>query len=124
MKTRPDHAIVQLSKVRLKEPLRAALERTAADRGVTMNAEIARRLEQSFRDDRIAARLANIERRLVPLDPNHGAVMTPPLRDAKCLRARNLCIRHALQDGVPLEDVARRWGLTPLTAKKYASCAS
>jgi hypothetical protein len=34
--------------LRLKEPLRAALENAASQRGVSMNAEIVRRLEASF----------------------------------------------------------------------------
>jgi hypothetical protein len=51
MRTRDKSATVQLSKVRIKEPLRAALERDAEARGLTMNAVIADRLEQSFRTD-------------------------------------------------------------------------
>jgi Arc-like DNA binding domain len=38
---------VQL-KVRMKEPLRAALEKVAQERGVSLNAEIVYRLERSF----------------------------------------------------------------------------
>jgi hypothetical protein len=38
-------------KVRMKEPLRAALEEAARDRGVSMNTEIVARLERSFEQD-------------------------------------------------------------------------
>jgi hypothetical protein len=44
---------VQL-KVRMGEPLRVALERAARQRGVSMNAEAVRRLEQSFETSREA----------------------------------------------------------------------
>jgi len=42
--------LVQLS-VRAKEPLRAALETAAAERGVSMNAEIIERLMRTFEDE-------------------------------------------------------------------------
>jgi hypothetical protein len=45
---RDQAATVQL-KVRMKEPLRAMLDEVSARRGVSMNAEMVRRLEQSFR---------------------------------------------------------------------------
>src|SRR5260370_17665223 len=51
MPTRDDAATVQL-KIRIKEPLRAAIEEDAEARGVTMNAAINDRLEQSFRAGR------------------------------------------------------------------------
>ena len=41
---------VQL-KVRMKEPLRAALEEASERRGVSMNAEIVQRLERSFTEE-------------------------------------------------------------------------
>jgi hypothetical protein len=47
---RDEAATVQL-KIRMKEPLRAALEDDATVRGLTMNAAIIDRLEQSFRND-------------------------------------------------------------------------
>jgi hypothetical protein len=50
MPKRDDAATVQL-KIRIKEPLRAAIEAYAETRGVTMNAAINDRLEQSFRED-------------------------------------------------------------------------
>jgi hypothetical protein len=50
MPTRDDAATVQL-KIRIKEPLRAAIEKDAAVRDLTMNAAITGRLEQSFRED-------------------------------------------------------------------------
>jgi hypothetical protein len=50
MPTRDDAATVQV-KIRIKEPLRAAIEADAEARGVTMNAAINDRLESSFRED-------------------------------------------------------------------------
>ena len=50
MPPRDDAATVQL-KIRIKEPLRAAIEDDAEARRVTMNAVINDRLEQSFRED-------------------------------------------------------------------------
>jgi Arc-like DNA binding domain len=47
MADRDQATTVQL-KVRMKEPLRADLEKAAHRRGVSMNAEIVRRLERSF----------------------------------------------------------------------------
>jgi hypothetical protein len=49
MPTRDDAATVQL-KIRIKEPLRAAMEKDAEARGVTMNAAINYRLEDSLRE--------------------------------------------------------------------------
>jgi hypothetical protein len=46
-----DEAATAQLKIRIKEPLRAAIENDAAVRGVTMNAVINDRLEQSFRKD-------------------------------------------------------------------------
>src|SRR4051794_670370 len=48
MRPRDDGDTVQLSKIRLKEAVRAKLEDAAATNKVTMNAEIAQRLERSF----------------------------------------------------------------------------
>jgi hypothetical protein len=50
MPIRDDAATVQL-KIRIKEPLRAAIERDAEAHGVTMNTVINDRLEQSFRQE-------------------------------------------------------------------------
>ena len=47
MRKRDDSATVQL-KVRIKEPLRAAIEREASIHDVTMNAEIAATLEHAY----------------------------------------------------------------------------
>ena len=47
MPKRPQSATVHL-KVRMKEPVRAALEKAAAKRGTSMNSEIVRVLERSF----------------------------------------------------------------------------
>jgi hypothetical protein len=49
MPIRDDAATVQL-KIRIKEPLRAAIEGDAEARGMTMNAAVNDRLEQSFRE--------------------------------------------------------------------------
>ena len=38
-------------KVRMKEPLRARLEKAAKSNGLSLNAEAVARLEQSFRDE-------------------------------------------------------------------------
>jgi hypothetical protein len=46
-----DEAATAQLKIRIKEPLRAAIENDAAARGVTMNAVINDRLEQSFRNN-------------------------------------------------------------------------
>jgi hypothetical protein len=48
---RSDAETVQIS-VRAKEPLRAALEQAAKERGVSMNAEIIDRLQRSFESER------------------------------------------------------------------------
>jgi hypothetical protein len=55
MRVRDEADTVQLTKIRIKEPVRAALERAAFEHGVTMNAEVARRLEASFEHERAAA---------------------------------------------------------------------
>ena len=68
--TRDDADTVQLSKIRMKETLRAALKNDAATRGMTLNAVIVARLEQSFRDDRlnhIEARLDEILACILPI---------------------------------------------------------
>lgn len=51
MRSREPGDTVQLSKVRIRETLRAALEREAAQQKTTMNAVIADRLERSFEAD-------------------------------------------------------------------------
>src|SRR5215831_18447496 len=48
MRGRDNSATVQLSKIRIKEELRAKLERDAEERGYTLNAAIVNRLERSF----------------------------------------------------------------------------
>lgn len=47
-------------KVRMKEPLRAAIQDAAKTNDISMNGEAVRRLEQSFRDDRIELLLREI----------------------------------------------------------------
>jgi hypothetical protein len=60
MPTRDEAATTQV-KIRIKEPLRAAIEADAEARGVTMNAVINDRLERSFRAD---ARLSDLRETL------------------------------------------------------------
>jgi hypothetical protein len=50
MPRRKETETVQVG-LRVKEPLRAALEQAAEQRGVSMNAEIVRRLERSFTEE-------------------------------------------------------------------------
>jgi hypothetical protein len=50
MDERSESDTVQL-KVRMKEPLRAALEEAARQRGVSLNSEVVRRLERSFEQE-------------------------------------------------------------------------
>jgi hypothetical protein len=52
MRARDQGDTVQLSKIRIKEPLRAALQRDAETRQVTMNAAIADRLQRSFDEEK------------------------------------------------------------------------
>jgi len=54
-RTRDNSATVQLSKLRMKEELRAKLERDAEERGCTLNAAIVDRLERSFLVEAILA---------------------------------------------------------------------
>jgi hypothetical protein len=49
MRARQDTANVQL-KIRIKEPLRAKIERDAEERGISMNAAVEDRLDQAYRD--------------------------------------------------------------------------
>lgn len=47
-------------KIRMKGALRSAIEEAAKSADVSMNSEMVRRLEQSFRDDRISSQLYEI----------------------------------------------------------------
>jgi hypothetical protein len=58
-------------KVRLKEPLRMAIEAAAGDNAVSMNAEIVKRLERSFRDDEVLAAITRLERRVKRVSREH-----------------------------------------------------
>jgi hypothetical protein len=51
MRARDEADTVQLSKIRMKESLRARIEREAAAKGTTMNGVIVDRLERSFAED-------------------------------------------------------------------------
>ena len=68
MAQRKQSATVDL-KVRVKEPLRAALERAARQRGRSLNAEIVQRLERSLQDEdiltKISSQLAGIEKAMM-----------------------------------------------------------
>lgn len=48
MVTRKKTDVVQLSKIRMRESLRARLARDAEKKGITLNGEIVERLEQSY----------------------------------------------------------------------------
>jgi hypothetical protein len=49
MATRKKTDVVQLSKIRMREALRAKLARDAEEKGITLNAEIVDRLEGSYK---------------------------------------------------------------------------
>ena len=59
MATRKRSDVVQLSKIRMRESLRQKLARHAEGNGLTLNAEIVRRLEQSLLDEDILTELRN-----------------------------------------------------------------
>ena len=59
MVTRKRSDVVQLSKIRMRESLRQKLARHAESAGLTLNAEIVRRLEQSLLDEDILTELRN-----------------------------------------------------------------
>ena len=68
MVTRKRSDVVQLSKIRMRESLRQKLARHAEGNGLTLNAEIVRRLERSLLDEdiltEIRTSLANMERKM------------------------------------------------------------
>jgi hypothetical protein len=51
MATRKKTDVVQLSKIRMREALRARLARDAERKGITLNGEIVERLEQSYANE-------------------------------------------------------------------------
>jgi hypothetical protein len=71
MATRKQTAIVGL-KVRLREPLRKKLEMAAKKRGVSLNAELVARLEESFLgegfEERMNKILSEFDKRIAQLD--------------------------------------------------------
>jgi hypothetical protein len=69
--------VVQLSKIRMKEALRAQLARDADRKGITLNGEIVDRLERSYAKDTQAMRDAAIIDMLV----RHDDVSAQLLRD-------------------------------------------
>jgi len=66
---------IQLSKIRMREALRAKLARDAEKRGVTLNTEIVDRLEQSYAKDAKAERDAAIIDMLVRHDDVSGQLL-------------------------------------------------
>lgn len=69
--------VVQLSKIRMKEALRARLARDAERNGTTLNGEIVDRLEQSYANETQAMRDSAIIDMLV----RHNDVSSALLRD-------------------------------------------
>jgi hypothetical protein len=69
--------VVQLSKIRMKEALRARLARDAERNGTTLNGEIVDRLEQSYANEAQAMRDSAILDMLV----RHNDVSSKLLRD-------------------------------------------
>ena len=71
MAARKPTAIVGL-KVRLREPLRKKLELAAAKRGVSLNAELVARLEESFLGEGLLERMdkvtAQLDKRIAKLE--------------------------------------------------------
>jgi hypothetical protein len=112
MARRKESETVQLA-VRMKEPLRAALEEAARRRGVSMNAETIARLERSFeQDDRFGGAamlaMANLMAGAFLRGGQLGAAAqghpewTPDrwVNDAVCYRAGAWAVASAL--GLPL----------------------
>jgi hypothetical protein len=77
MNARKKTDVVQLSKIRMREVLRAKLARDAERKGVTLNAEIVDRLEQSYVNEAQATRDGAIIDMLV----RHNDVSSQLLRD-------------------------------------------
>lgn len=74
MAKRAKTAIVSL-KVRVREHLRAKLEKSARTQGGSLNSEIVRRLERSFEEDTLAEDLVKAARTLpwdAPLESREG----------------------------------------------------
>lgn len=70
MQKREKTQIVQLSKVRIPESLRARLEKAARQSGISLNSEIRRRLEASFLIDmeQLAERMLKLEEDMAKQD--------------------------------------------------------
>jgi hypothetical protein len=77
MVTRKKSDLIQLSKIRMREALRARLARDAERKGITLNGEIVDRLEQSYLKDTQGERDAAIIDMLV----KHNDVGSQLLRD-------------------------------------------
>jgi hypothetical protein len=75
MATRKKTDVVQLSKIRMREALRAKLARDAEKKGVTLNAEIVDRLEQSYANEAKELRDSEIVDILVDRDELKGKMI-------------------------------------------------
>jgi hypothetical protein len=86
MRARKKSATIQL-KVRMKEPLRATLEKAAAQRGVSLNSEIVDRLEQSHEIQNVLDWL--FQEKIVPEEVLALKACWPALRRAVAKGAGN-----------------------------------
>jgi hypothetical protein len=122
MRIRDRSATVQLSKVRMKEELRARLERDAEARGTTLNAALVDRLDKSFAYEDVfgtrdvsditmlmAAVFSLAGRHAAETDghPEWGPAQWR--RDPHCYEQAALAVAEALWRQHP--DSAGRWGL-------------
>ena len=85
MVTRKKTDVVQLSKIRMREVLRAKLARDAERKGITLNGEIVDRLEQSYANEAQAMRDSAIIDMLV----DHNDVSSELLRKIAFELAKN-----------------------------------
>lgn len=67
--------VVQLSKIRMREALRARLARDAERKGVTLNAEIVDRLEQSYTNEAKELRDSAILDMMLAKDDLRGSIV-------------------------------------------------
>jgi hypothetical protein len=91
MATRKKTDVVQLSKIRMREALRAKLARDAERKGTTLSGEIVDRLEQSYQvDDRVE--LINTVRSLAPLTSEIAASLHKAAASHHTANALNLIV--------------------------------
>jgi hypothetical protein len=105
-----DQAAVADVKTRLREPLRARLERAARDHGISMNQEICNRLERSFQREEEFGGLEGRERAHLALSAFNTAgarwarergVSGAWQNDPECYLVAALAAAHALMLGAP-----------------------